>query len=308
MDLSTKTLRTAFEAVKANQGCAGVDGVTIAVFEKKLELNLSMLANELNRNRYTPLPLLKIQVSKKNGEPRGLCIPTVRDRVAQKAVLQSIEPILEKEFEDCSYAYRKGRSVRQVVYKIRSCYQEGFRWVVDADIDDFFDNVDHHRLLIKFDEIIGDGNIRSLIRKWVKADVWDGKQIAMLEKGIPQGSPLSPILANLFLDELDETFLEKGYKYLRYADDFIVLCKNTDEAEKALALSKEKLEELLLVLDEEDIVHFDKGFKYLGVMFIKDMALTPFDAPKRIRDVLYYPPPMDIKAYLATKKGGAGIG
>lgn len=306
--LPIKSLRIAFEAVKANQGCAGVDGVTIAGFEKKLDLNLSVLCDELDRNIYAPLPLLKILVAKKNGEPRGLCIPTVRDRVAQKAVLQSIEPMLEKEFEDCSYAYRKGRSVRQVVYKIRACYQEGYRWVVDADIDEFFDSVDHHLLLEKFSGIVGDETIQALIRQWLKADVWDGERISALKKGIPQGSPLSPILANLFLDELDEAFLEKGYRYLRYADDFIVLCKKAEEAEKALALSKAKLEELLLTLDEEDIVTFDKGFKYLGVLFMKDMVLKPFEVPKRKREILYYPPPMNIKVYLEKKKGGTAIG
>ncbi|MBW2740097.1 MAG: RNA-directed DNA polymerase, partial [Deltaproteobacteria bacterium] len=173
-------LSSAFQHVKENHGCAGVDGVTIERFEENLDLNLARLQDEL--------PLMKILVEKKNGEPRVLCIPAVRDRVVETAVLQMIEPVLEKEFEECSFAYRKGRSVKQVVYKIRDYYDKGYRWVVDAGIDAFFDSVNHNLLLAKFKQYIHDPHIQRLIELWLAAEIWDGTSLKVCQKGIPQGS------------------------------------------------------------------------------------------------------------------------
>lgn len=201
--LSFPSISTAFLQVKENHGCAGVDGITIEEFEIDLPKNLSELANELKHKQYSPLPLLKIIVDKGNGEGRALCVPTVRDRVLQTAVLHVIEPILEKEFEDCSFAFRKGRSVKQAVYKIKGYYEDGYRWVVDADIDAFFDSVDHALLIERVKRFIKDAEVVRLIEMWIKAEVWDGENLIVIDKGIPQGSPISPILANLFLDELD---------------------------------------------------------------------------------------------------------
>jgi len=295
-------LSSAFQHVKENHGCAGVDGVTIERFKKNLELNLARLQDELERQIYFPLPLMKILVEKRNGEPRALCIPVVRDRIVETAVLQIIGPVLEKEFEDCSFAYRKGRSVRQAVYKIKDYYDKGYRWVVDADIDAFFDSVDHKLLLAKFKQYIHDPQIQRLIELWLEAEIWDGTSLKVCQKGIPQGSPISPILANLFLDELDEELLRKGYKYIRYADDYVILCKKKEDAEKGLELSKQVLEKLLLELDEEEITTFDKGFKYLGVIFLKSMVMKPFEVQKKNRKVLFYPKPFNLDAYLLEKR------
>jgi group II intron reverse transcriptase/maturase len=297
-------LCSAFQSVKQNHGCAGVDGVTIEKFEKELTANLRTLHNQLTTRTYFPLPLLRILVAKRNGEARALCIPAVRDRVVETAVLQLIEPVLEREFEECSYAYRKGRSVRQAVYKIKEYYDSGYRWVLDADIDSFFDSVDHKLLLCKVEKFVDDAEVRRLIEQWLRAEIWDGESLTVLQKGIPQGSPISPILANLFLDELDEEMLNKGYRFIRYADDFVILCKNPQDARSALQLSKEVLEKLLLELDEEDIVSFDQGFKYLGVIFVRSMIMTPFDRPKKERRVLSYPKPFDLNAYLKRRNMG----
>jgi group II intron reverse transcriptase/maturase len=252
---------------------------------------------EIERDIYRPLPLLKILVDKGNGEARGLCIPAVRDRVAQAAALQVIEPVLEKEFEDCSFAYRKGRSVKQAIHRIKEIYDQGYRWVVDADIDAFFDSVDHELLLKKVRKYILAEDLVEFIRLWVNAEIWDGKTIKTMQKGIPQGSPISPILANLFLDELDEAFLKNGYRVVRYSDDFIVLCKSPGKAQEALEFTNEILERLMLRLDEGEIVSFDQGFKYLGVYFVKSMIFIPFDKPKKEHRVLYMPPPLDLKQY-----------
>jgi group II intron reverse transcriptase/maturase len=301
MDFSS--LSAAFQAVKNNHGCAGVDRITIERFEKRLDANLKALQNELTTQTYFPLPLLKFLVDKGkgDGETRVLCVPVVRDRVVQTAVLKIIEPVLEKEFEECSFAYRKGRSVKHAVYKIKEYYDKGYRWVADADIDAFFDNVDHRLLLEKFKRYVHEPGIHLLVEQWLNAEIWDGVSLTRLEKGIPQGSPVSPILANLFLDELDEELLNKGYKYIRYADDFVILCKRPEEAKMALQLSKDVLEKLLLELDEEEIVSFEHGFKYLGVIFVRSMIMTPFDRPKKKHKVLSYPKPFDLDAYLVKK-------
>ena len=303
MTFDYHSLSAAFQAVKTNHGCAGVDGVTIEKFNANLQNNLLLLEQEILSGTYFPLPLLRILVDKGkgDGEARALCIPTVRDRVVQTAVLQSVGPVLEKEFEDCSYAYRKGRSVKQAIYRIKEYYEQGYRWVVDADIDAFFDNVDHALLLEKLRRYVDDPVCIRLMEQWLSAEIWDGASLKALERGIPQGSPVSPVMANLFLDELDEEMLRHGYKYVRYADDFVILAKTRDKAKAALELSKQALDRLLLKLDEEEIVNFDKGFKYLGVYFVRSLVMTPFDRPKRKKEVLYYPPPLDMNVYMLKK-------
>jgi group II intron reverse transcriptase/maturase len=299
-----QSLYTAFLQVKENHGCAGVDGVTIEEFEAELPKNLSMLSHNLTHNQYAPLPLLKILVDKGNGEARALCIPTVKDRVVQTAVLHVIEPTLEKEFEECSFAFRKGRSVKQAVYKIKEYHDEGYRWVFDADIDAFFDSVDHELLMKKVGKYIKDEYVIRLIELWIKAEIWDGESLKVIDRGIPQGSPLSPILANLFLDELDEAMLRNGHRYVRFADDFLILCKTPEKAKQSMEFTNEMLEKLLLKLDESDIVSFDQGFKYLGVTFVQSLIMVPFDKPKKERKVLFYPPPLNMAAYYLKKKRG----
>jgi group II intron reverse transcriptase/maturase len=296
-------LSQAFRRVKENNGCAGVDAVTVERFEANLDENVEHLRKEILKQTYVPLPLLRILVDKGNGEARALLIPTVRDRVAESAVLHVIEPVLEQEFESCSYAYRKGRSVKQAVYQIKEYREKGYCWVVDADVDAYFDSIDHPLLFDKLKKCVNEPGLLKLIEMWIKAEVWDGKSVTQLTRGIPQGSPISPILANLFLDQFDEELLCQGFKLVRFADDFIILCKNPEKAREALEVTEGILDKLLLELDESTIVSFDQGFKYLGVYFVKTMIFTPFDKPKRERRVLYYPPPMDLAAY-QSRAGG----
>ena len=297
-------LSLAFERVKINKSCAGVDLMTVDRFERNLKHHLQELQLDLSRGTYAPLPLLKILVEKKDKEPRGLFIPTVRDRVVQTGCLQVVEPAFDASFEDCSFAYRKGRSVRQAVARVKHIYDAGYRWVVDADIDAFFDNIDHDILMKKIADLIQEERILGVIRSWVEAEVWDGKEVYKLDRGIPQGSVISPILANLFLDELDETLEAKGYKLVRFADDFLVLCKTPEKAQEALTLTEEILDKMSLALDEADIVHFDEGFTFLGVTFIRSMVMVPFERLKKERRVLYFPPPLNMAAYHLKKAKG----
>jgi group II intron reverse transcriptase/maturase len=283
---------------------AGVDGVSIGAFRHNLEVSLAVLGEDLRSRTYRPLPLLRLLVAKADGSPRALAVPAVRDRVAQAAVLNIIEPLFEAQFEDVSFAYRRGRSVKAAALRIRELRDQGYRFLVKADLDAFFDNVDHDLLLDKVGQVITDPGILNLIRLWVKSEVYDGERVFVLEKGIPQGAVVSPILANLFLDELDESLLARGHRLVRYSDDFIVLAKTRPQAEAALEATEEVLARLHLALDAEDtaITDFGQGFKFLGLIFLKDSILVPFDRPRRERKVLYFPPPFDLPGYFAAKE------
>ncbi|MBN1271078.1 MAG: RNA-directed DNA polymerase [Candidatus Aminicenantes bacterium] len=298
--LELNRLFEAFEKVRKNRGCAGADGVTIPQYSKELFQNLTLLKNDVRERRYLPFPLLKILVDKGYGEARSLCIPCVRDRVLQTTILDIVGPILENEFENGSYAYRQGRSVKQAVQQVRFYYEQGYKWVVDADIDAFFDSVDHSILFQKINEYISNESVTHLIRLWIKGEIWDGSSISIPTQGIPQGSPISPILANLFLDELDETLEKENYKYVRYADDFLVLCKSADKAGQALRLTEKILEELELELDEADIKEFSQGFKFLGVIFVNRLVLK--SNQKKSKKIFAFPPPLNKEEYILLKK------
>lgn len=223
--------------------------------------------------------------------------------MAQAAVLNVVEPLFENEFEDVSFAYRKGRSVKDAAMRIKDLRQKGYRYVVEADIDAFFDNIDHSLLLDKLKHYLSDQKLIHLLTGWIKAEVYDGKGVFIQEKGIPQGTVVSPILANLFLDDFDEAMIRNGFLMVRYSDDFILLAKSQPQALKALELSEKVLAMHHLRLDEEDtgITDFEKGFKYLGLIFMGDSILAPFDRPKKERKVLYMPPPLDLKKYFEGK-------
>jgi len=295
----------AFQRVLFNHGGAGVDGITVDAFGRDLDSSIGKLRYELLSGSYQPLPLLRLIVDKGkgNGEGRPLSIPAVRDRVAQAAAFAVVGPVFEAEFETCSFAYRKGRSVRQAVYLIRKYYDEGYRWVVEADIDAYFDNVDHGKLLRKVKKFIPDKRVVSLIEKWIKVDIWDGETVYPLTKGIPQGSVISPVLSNLFLDELDERLTAGGFKLVRFADDFIIQCRDRKSAEKALELTDTILDDLSLELDESEITNFEHGFKFLGVTFLKSMAVVPFDKPKKVMKILHYPKPLNMVKYFQSRVG-----
>ena len=272
--LSEASLFAAWGKVRSNKGCAGVDRVTIEDFEADLVANLFRLKEEVLEGTYRPRPLLRVEVPKRSGGTRVLSIPSVRDRVLQTAVASALTPVFEAEFEDCSFAYRPGRSVAKAVARIVSLRDEGYRWVVDADIDDFFNEIDHSLLMREVETLVHDDSILCLIKSWIEAETMEPEGRAHPGKGIPQGSPISPLLANLYLDHLDEAFLKRGLRLVRYADDFIVLCKSRERAEDALELSEDVLRALELDLNEAKtkIVDFNQGFRFLGVQFVRSLV------------------------------------
>jgi CRISP-associated protein Cas1 len=274
---SVRELRRAWYRVEESDGCAGIDGVTISRFASHLDAELARLSNDLTSDAYQPLPLLRFFVNKRNGEQRPLNVAAVRDRVAQNAVIAYIEPILEPEFENCSFGFRRGRSVRQALETIEFLRDSGYTWVVEADIDDYFDSVDHELLFGIIDKYIGPGRVTELIRQWMNARIYDGHKLWTSDMGLPQGQPVSPILANLFLDSFDEKMNLRGRKLVRYADDFVILCKSKPKAEAALRLTGDLMRDLKLSLnsDKTAVTNFSHGFSYLGATFLGEFCLVP---------------------------------
>lgn len=274
--LTDTNLLQAWYKVRANEGCAGIDRETIGDFQSRLMSGLALLRDEVIYQAYRPLPLFRIHVPKKSGHGlRSLSIPTVRDRVLHTAVALILTPLFEAEFEECSYAYRPGRSVNMAVRRVERLRDQGFTWVVDADIHSFFDEIDHARLLAEVEKQVQDQAILRLIRMWLAAEVVDGKQRFRLRKGVPQGSPLSPLLANLYLDQLDEAMLDADLRLVRFADDFLILCRKKKRADKALEFTADVLESLRLKLNPKKtrVVDFNHGFRFLGVEFVRSLAI-----------------------------------
>ncbi len=304
--ITRKTLYDAFTRVHENGGCRGADGLTLGHFHANLETELDSLQDRLIRRRYHPFPLLRFQIPKREEGVRNLTVPTVRDRVLQTAVYQLTREIFEAEFEECSYAFREGRSVKDAVHRIDQLRSQGFRFVVDADVEGFFDNVDQDRLIAHLHRLPLDPYVVALFELWVRAEVYDGDRLFTLTRGIPQGSVVSPMLANLFLDELDENLALFGQTLVRYADDFLVLCKQPEDASRALEITDYLLEDLHLKLNPEKTrtTSFDQGFKFLGAVFLKDAIYLPFDRPKLEMTMPHLPSPLDLLTYLELKHLG----
>jgi len=225
--LSIDDLWRAWERVRENEGCAGADGVTIHTYAQRVQRLLPALLSHAQAAQSRPYPLLKIVVEKHPGsaERRTLLVPAVRDRVLQTAMAHHLSRSFEEEFLECSYGYRPGRSVDRAIARIRKCRELGYIFVADADIQSFFDRVDHDLLLRRLAERnLGEPSM-ALLRQWVRCQQWDGSHVRAVRRGVPQGSPISPLLANFFLEDFDRELEKSGRKLVRYADDFIILAK-----------------------------------------------------------------------------------
>lgn len=270
--LADETLLMAWSRVHQRGGAPGTDGVKTEDFAKNAIAKLVDLAHSVRDGVYVPSPILRVWMERPGKSPRGLGIPTVRDRILQSALSQILTPLFEKHFEDCSYAYRPAHSLQMALSRIIDFRNQGYHWVVDADIQHFFDEIPHNQLLQKVESVTHDPSTTQLINSWIRCPVQDGAKVLIPDRGIPQGSPVSPLLANLYLGELDQRLLAEGYRVIRYADDFIVLCKNRPEAERALHLSEDVLNVLSLRIEPEKtrITSFEQGFRFLGTDFIGD--------------------------------------
>ena len=252
--------------------------------------------DRVEQDQYRPFPLLKIAVDKKPGAAgtRTLLVPAVADRILQTAVARHLSHSFEEEFLECSYGYRPGRSVDRAIARIRKCHELGFCNVVDADISSYFDTVEHRILLHKLSSRNLGARVETLLRVWVKAQVWDGNRIYPLRTGVPQGSPISPLLANFYLEDFDRELEKSGRKLVRYADDFLILTQSAGDAHAALLQTETLLAQAHLAINQEKtrIVTFDQGFRFLGALFLGDATWVPWKHENRRGRILFMAPPL----------------
>jgi group II intron reverse transcriptase/maturase len=266
--IDIEQMRRAFLAVKRNRGAAGVDKVSIQAFEVNLDDNLAALMDDLkHEDGYHADPLRRVFIPKGDGNLRPLGIPSVRDRVAQEVVRSILEPIFEPHFSEFSFGFRPRRNAHQAIEAIRAAHAAGFKWVVDADISAFFDNIPHKLILDCLAERVADGNILRIVREFLSAGVMEGGFLRPSTAGTPQGGVISPLLANIVLDKLDHHLTQSGLRFVRYADDFVVLCRSHSKAQQALVFVDVFLRsELGLSLSQKKtkLVSFLEGFDFLG--------------------------------------------
>jgi len=267
--ITPKLMFDAWRAVRRNRGAAGIDKVSIQMFEQNLDANLDRLLRELKQRSYEPLPARRVYIPKdaKGTKLRPLGIPAVRDRVAQEVLRQLLSPIFEARFHDHSYGFRPGRSCHQAVEKVLELGRQGYRYVLDADISGFFDNLSHAAIMRELSDVVADGNILQLVEKFLKAGVMEGGQLRPTQVGTPQGGVASPLLANIALNVLDWHLHERGFRFVRYADDFVVLCHSEAAAKEALVLVEHLLADRLglsLSAEKTKVTRFHEGFAFLG--------------------------------------------
>jgi len=267
--ITPKLVYEAWRAVRRNRGAAGIDKVSIQMFERQLEANLDRLLRELKEGTFVPLPARRVYIPKdaKQTKFRPLGIPAVRDRVAQEVLRRLLSPLFEARFHDHSYGFRPGRSCHQAVEKVLELGRQGYRWVLDADISGFFDNLSHRAMMRELSEVVADGNILRMVEKFLRAGVMEDGKFQPTRVGTPQGGVASPLLANIALNVLDWHLQKHGYRFVRYADDFVVLCRSEQEAKEALSLVQQFLTErlgLTLSAEKTKITRFHEGFTFLG--------------------------------------------
>jgi len=228
------TLQAAWEQVKANRGAAGIDRQSIEGFAANAERYLNELAKDLQEDRYQAQAVRRVDIPKAGGKTRPLGIPTVKDRIVQTAVKRVIEPIFENEFLPTSYGFRPGRGCKDALREVDKHLKEGYTHVVDADLKGYFDSIPHSLLKERIEERISDGRLLELLAGWLRQDIVKGLERWTPTGGTPQGAVISPLLANLYLHPLDERMARLGYRMVRYADDFVILCQSAEQAQMAL--------------------------------------------------------------------------
>jgi RNA-directed DNA polymerase len=267
------TLRAAFARVKVNRGAAGVDHVTITMYEVRLEANLAALSAALRNGTYRPPAIRRHWIPKGPRERRPLGIPTVRDRIVQTALRLVVEPIFEVGFAPHSYGFRPQRGAKDALRRVAALLRAGYHYVVDADIQAYFDSIPQAPLRARVQEKVSDPRVLALVDAFLDQPVFDGLAATTPEAGTPQGAVISPLLANLYLDPLDHQVAGAGFEMVRYADDFVVLCRTAEEAEQALGLVRRWVAAAGLQLHPEKTRLVDLqgpgGFDFLGYHFTR---------------------------------------
>jgi RNA-directed DNA polymerase len=281
------TLQAAWQQVKANKGAAGIDRQSVERFAANEQVYLSELAKDLEQGTYRPQAVRRVEIPKAGGKTRPLGIPTVKDRIVQTAVKRVIEPILEKEFLPMSYGFRPGKGCKDALREVDECLKQGYTHVVDADLKGYFDSIPHERLKTRIQEHISDGRLLQLLASWLQQDIVRDLERWTPTAGTPQGAVISPLLANLYLHPLDVEMSKLGYRMVRYADDFVMLCQSAPQAQAALQEVQTWVQENGLTLHPDkthvgDCLVEGQGFEFLGYRFeagrrrVRDKSLKGF--------------------------------
>lgn len=285
-----RTLMAACSQVAANKGAAGVDHVTVTMFEERLEENLKRLSEDLHSGSYRPQQIRRHHIPKPGSkETRPLGIPTIRDRVVQTALRMVLEPIFERDFAEHSYGFRPGRGCKDALRRVDQLLKTGYTHIVDADLKSYFDTIPHDRLMDLLAQKVSDGRVLTLIELFLKQGVLDGLREWTPEEGSPQGGCISPLLSNVYLNPLDHLMAERGFEMVRYADDFVIMCRSPKEAEQALAVVQQWTAEAGLKLHptKTKIVDANEaGFEFLGYRFERGNRFPRAKSLTKLKDAI----------------------
>ena len=270
--LEKKNMNEAYKKVCANKGAGGVDGMELEELDGFIRKNWNSIREQIRGRSYKPQPVRRVEIPKPNGSKRKLGIPTVMDRVIQQGIAQIISPMCEPLFSDHSYGFRPNRSCEMAIKDMLMFLNEGYEWIVDIDLENFFDNVPQDKLMSLVHNIINDGDTESLIRKYLKAGVMVQGRYEKTEQGTPQGGNLTPLLSNIMLNELDKEMERRGLGFVRYADDCVIAVRSEASAKRVMYSITDWIERKLGLKVNADKTHITRpmNLKYLGFGFWKD--------------------------------------
>ncbi|MBU5595752.1 group II intron reverse transcriptase/maturase [Amphibacillus sp. MSJ-3] len=287
--LDEENLNLAIKQVKKNKGSAGVDGMTVDQIQGYLALNKDDLLKSIRNRTYKPEPVLRVEIPKPNGGVRLLGIPTVKDRVIQQAIAQILTPLFDRQFSDYSYGFRPRRYAEMAIIKGLEYMNDGYEWIVDIDLERFFDTVNHDRLMNLVARTVKDGDVISLIRKYLVSGVQIDEEYKETIIGTPQGGNLSPLLSNIMLHELDIELENRGLRFVRYADDCIIFAKSQMAANRIMRSITRFIEEklgLIVNADKSKVTNpSNRDFKFLGFGFYKDYYANQYKAKPHDKSV-----------------------
>ena len=284
--VDTENLNLAFKKVKRNKGAAGVDEKDIVATRLYLQEHGHKIIQLIREGKYKPQPVRRVEIPKPNGGKRKLGIPTVTDRVIQQAIVQKLSPIFERQFSEFSYGFRPNKSAHQAIEQARQYIEEGYKFVVDLDLEKFFDRVQHDKLMSLIAKTITDKTTLKLIRRFLQAGIMENGVVTVNREGTPQGGPLSPLLSNIILNELDKELEKRGHKFVRYADDSNIYVKSAKAGERVKKGITEFIEKnlKLKVNEEKSAVGKPSARIFLGVSFYKRFKKTRVYVPMKSKE------------------------
>ena len=267
--LTPDNLNRAYRQVKANKGSGGIDKMDVEHLLPYLRSHKVEIVESLLDGKYHPNPVRRVEIPKDGGKMRQLGIPTVVDRVIQQAIAQVLSLVYEPKFSDSSFGFRPGRSAHQALHRAQEIINEGYKYCIELDLEKFFDTVNQSKLVQLLSDTIKDGRVVSLIHKYLRAGVMIGHKFEETEQGVPQGGPLSPILSNIMLNELDRELERRGLPFVRYADDCVIFCRSPRAAERVCESISRYIEKKLFLKVNREKTHVGSvnGQKYLGYSF-----------------------------------------